>query len=310
MRSDADFVSVNEFVTELFHHDDIRPLKLRYFNPTQSWIEDRVAKGLVEALMLRRAGYTIYMAQKEDTFGKDSEASVALGQGKPVIVYVPKLEISEVNIDTEVMGRMSKEELRTLIAREGTSEDREIDETVDHQALFSRLLEIRLHQAPGDVLADAARKCWADFDLYGEAGRIELENERALYRKWLDETVKGVRRDDPPGDIRSHFIRILIATAIRFERRAGIFREVHPLALQVILSSGVLNGILVVRSVGSCAKILRSLITNSLELELRVDENNYRLVEKSTGSTIRVISRHRLIANAFSTFYRRPQSIV
>ncbi|MEM9452665.1 MAG: helix-turn-helix transcriptional regulator [Myxococcota bacterium] len=79
MRSDADFVSVNAFARSLFSHESIKPLKLRYFNPTQSWIEDRVAKGLVEALMLRRADFTIYMAQKSDTFGKDSEASVALG---------------------------------------------------------------------------------------------------------------------------------------------------------------------------------------------------------------------------------------
>ena len=70
-------------------------LNLRYFNPTQSWIDDRIAKGLVEALMLRRATVTIYMAQKTDTFGKDSEASVALGQGRPVIVYVPKTDCRE-----------------------------------------------------------------------------------------------------------------------------------------------------------------------------------------------------------------------
>ena len=70
MRSDADFVSVNRFVTALFQHDGIRPLKLRFFNPTQSWIDDRVAKGLVEALMLRRASMTIYMAQKDEHSGK------------------------------------------------------------------------------------------------------------------------------------------------------------------------------------------------------------------------------------------------
>jgi transcriptional regulator with XRE-family HTH domain len=88
MRNEADFISVNHFVINLFERTDIRQYKLRYFNPTQSWIEDRVAKGLVEALMLKRANVCVYMAQKEDTFGKDSEASVSLGQGKPVIVYV------------------------------------------------------------------------------------------------------------------------------------------------------------------------------------------------------------------------------
>jgi hypothetical protein len=85
---------------------------------------------------------------------------------------------------------------------------------------------------------------------------------------------------------------------------------VHPLALQVILSSGVLNGILVSRSVDSCADLIRSLIRNSLELELVVDDLNYRLVEKSTGSTVRVISQHQLLKNAFATFYGQESEVV
>ena len=72
MREDADFQSVNAFIERLFHHEGVSDLNLRYFNPTQSWIDDRVSKGLVEALMLRRSAVTVYMAQKGDTFGKDS----------------------------------------------------------------------------------------------------------------------------------------------------------------------------------------------------------------------------------------------
>ena len=89
----ADFVSVNHFVRSLFAHDKVRPVKLRFFNPTQSWIDDRIAKGLVEALMLRRAEFALYMAQKSDTFGKDSEASVALGQGKPCHCLRPQIAL-------------------------------------------------------------------------------------------------------------------------------------------------------------------------------------------------------------------------
>ena len=82
----------------------------------------------------------------------------------------------------------------------------------------------------------------------------------------------------------------------------------HPLALQVILSSGVLNGILVARSVDSCASLIRALIRNELPLDLVApgpppDDLNYRLVEKTTGSTVRVISQHLLLRNAFGTFY-------
>ncbi|MGE6383693.1 helix-turn-helix domain-containing protein [Shewanella baltica] len=42
MRTDADYISVNSFVKYLFGDSRVRPLKLRYFNPTQSWIDDRV----------------------------------------------------------------------------------------------------------------------------------------------------------------------------------------------------------------------------------------------------------------------------
>jgi transcriptional regulator with XRE-family HTH domain len=301
MRSDADFVSVNDFTNQLFGHDEVRPLKLRYFNPTQSWIDDRVAKGLVEALMLRRSTLTIYMAQKEDTFGKDSEASVALGQGKPVVVYVPKLVVPEADIDSEKLGRTTQSEILSLVQQEGTSDDKDLDDTVDHQALLGRLLEIRLGKVIGGALATAALRHWADFDLYGEAGRIG-ENERAEYRKWLDD-VRAAKETMPSPNVAMHFLRVLVATTVRFEQRARVFREVHPLALQVILSSGVLNGILVSRSVDTCARLVKALLRNDLLLDLIVDENNYRLVEKLTGSTVRVISRHRLIGNAFSRFY-------
>ena len=148
-----------------------------------------------------------------------------------------------------------------------------------------------------------------DFDLYGEDSRIESVEDRAAYRAWLDTVVKRKAPTEPPASVRERLQSILVATALRFERRARIFREVHPLALQVILSSGVLNGILVSRSVDSCADLIRSLIRNSLDLELVVDDLNYRLVEKSTGSTVRVISQHQLLKNAFATFYGQDSAL-
>jgi transcriptional regulator with XRE-family HTH domain len=303
MRVDADFVSVNDFVTKLFAHEEVRALRLRYFNPTQSWIEDRVAKGLVEALMLRRAAVTVYMAQKGDTFGKDSEASVALGQGKPVIVFVPKLAVLSVQVDSGELGAMSREQLHGIAAKEGSGEDQEVDDTVDHRAMLGRVLDIRLRKASGYALAGAAAEHWADFGFYEEASRIEGDSARAAFRQWLDRCIKHKDLIDPPAEVYDHFIRMLVATAVRFEDRASLFRRQHPLALQVILSTGVLNGMIVVRSVESCAKIMKALITNALDLELTADESNYLLVERTTRSTIRVISRHSLIGSAFATYY-------
>lgn len=304
MRLPADFVSVNSFVTKLFSHQEIRPLKLRYFNPTQSWIEDRVAKGLVEALMLKRADITIYMAQKEDSFGKDSEASVALGQGKPVIVFVPKLNVPEIGLDTEAMATLGRDELINTLAAEGNEDDRDLDETMDSRALMSRLMEIRLQRLSDSGFVKVAKEYWADFGLYAEAIRIQDESLRKQFRSWLDDIVKLDKATGLPEPLKEHLIKMLVATAVRFEDRSLIFRETHPLALQVILSTGVLNGMIVVRSVESCARILKGLIENNLSLELQVDAFNYRLIETTTHSTIRVISRHGLIESAFSTYYK------
>lgn len=303
MRTDADFVSVNHFVKTLFDHNKVRQLKLRYFNPTQSWVEDRIAKGLVEALMLRRANFTIYMAQKSDTFGKDSEASVALGQGKPVIVYVPKISIDGV-IDTETIYRMDRQQILKLAIDEKIIDEADVDDSVDKIAVFAKILSAKLEALDDIILNSLVSEIWADFDLYGETDRIKSDQEKADYRKWLDQVIaKDAGLQIPK--FRPEIIKILVATAVNFEKRAHVFREVHPLALQVILSSGVLNGILVVRSIDECAEILYSLIKNTLDLEVIKDELNYRLVEKLTGSTIRVISRHQLIQNAFESFYAK-----
>lgn len=301
MRSNADFVSVNRFVRALFAQPRIAPLKLRAFNPTQSWIDDRIGKGLVEALMLRRAQITIYMAQKTDTFGKDSEASVSLGQGKPVIVYVPKLAVPGTEIDSEALGRMARPQLLDTLASLGYDGD---IESYDDEGLIGRLLSGWLTAADDAKLTAVVRAVWADYDLYEEASRIldddseTQEENRASYRQWLD-TVTGGEDAPIPAVWRPALIGILVANTLRFERRAKVFREIHPLALQVILSSGVLNGILVVRSVEECADVLANLIANDLDLELHVDDDNYRLVETITGSTIRVISRNDLLQSAF-----------
>lgn len=160
-------------------------------------------------------------------------------------------------------------------------------------------------------LAILARANWADFDLYGEDLRLDDAEQRKEYRAWLD-IVKGAANDQVvpnlPSRLRSQFTRILVAVTMRFERRARIFREVHPLALQVILSSGVLNGIIVVRSVHACAQIVRDLLENRLDVELDQDEQNYRLIERKTKSTIRVVSKNQLLNNAFDVFVRRDIS--
>ncbi|MGH9429327.1 MAG: hypothetical protein ACRD2L_23840, partial [Terriglobia bacterium] len=63
MRDVEDFYFVGTAAKRLFEKPELADLKLRYFDPTQAYREDRIEKGLVESLMLRRAKCTVYCAQ-------------------------------------------------------------------------------------------------------------------------------------------------------------------------------------------------------------------------------------------------------
>ncbi len=89
MREKHEFVLTYNFIQNLFNHKEVKPLNLRYFDPTQAFCHDRIDKGLTEALMLKVSACTIYQVQEKDTFGKDSELASTLAQGKTVIAYVP-----------------------------------------------------------------------------------------------------------------------------------------------------------------------------------------------------------------------------
>jgi hypothetical protein len=91
MRERLDFWNVAQFAAEIQSDRQIKSMKLRFFDPTQAFCKDRLDKGLVEGLMLKRACCTIYMVGESETLGKDSELAATLAQGKPVIAYVPDL---------------------------------------------------------------------------------------------------------------------------------------------------------------------------------------------------------------------------
>lgn len=92
MRERHEFAAISKLTDKIFHHRSLADLKLRWFDPTQAYCGSRLDKGLAEALMLRRAECTIYLAQENDTLGKDSELASTLAQGKPVIAYVPEVD--------------------------------------------------------------------------------------------------------------------------------------------------------------------------------------------------------------------------
>ena len=92
MRMKHEYSSISKFTTKLFNIPKLKKLNLRWFDPTQAYCSNRIDKGLAEALMLKRAECTLYLAQENDTLGKDSELASTLAQGKPVIAYIPQVD--------------------------------------------------------------------------------------------------------------------------------------------------------------------------------------------------------------------------
>lgn len=115
MRRKHEYVEVSEFAREVFNHARIKELKLRWFDPTQAYCSDRIDKGLAEALMLKRAKCTVYLAQESDTLGKDSELASTLAQGKPVIAYVPLPSEREVLTSIDHLAELYQRSKESII---------------------------------------------------------------------------------------------------------------------------------------------------------------------------------------------------
>lgn len=109
MRERHEYQIVHKIVADVFSTRRLQHLKVRYFDPTQAFCGQRIDKGLAEALMLKRAKCTLYLAQEADTLGKDSELASTLAQGKPVIAFVPKVtEEGEAGFVDELLAMIRK----------------------------------------------------------------------------------------------------------------------------------------------------------------------------------------------------------
>jgi hypothetical protein len=273
MRKRWEFEDLYDFVSQLMGRPELAELNLRYFDPTQSFTPGRVDKGLVEALMLRRAKCTVYSVQDTDTFGKDSELAATLAQGKPVVAYVPTINVDQRS------GELCQGDPGTIQER-------------------LRFL----------AYADAAfASSLSQDDLAFVRNFKALEEFEQIWITAPDDKLVAEFRQNHQKDI-DRLCRILAASEKRlYDGRASTLINSHPLGLQVHLETGVANGVLVVRSLADCAELLRRVLTNSLQL---IIEDNSRdrmwyLREKISGCAYRVVTQDAKLTNCFWNFYRR-----
>jgi hypothetical protein len=261
MRERHEYYLVNAFVKRLFSHSSVAPLRLRYFDPTQAYCEDRLDKGLVEGLMLKRAMCTIYHAQETDTLGKDSELATTLAQGKPVIAYVPKLEAR--NKDSFITGALS------LGAQLYPGRSRH-----DHIVNLLRLYD-----------PDSA---------------------------WQNKQIRQCLSGEMPFDENKTADLIFQKAQAKYDSRASMLSKDHPLGLQLNLTTGVANGVLVVRTVNECAELLRRIILNEMEftLEEAVTKGKRTLLLRETlsGCVFRAMTGDEVLTNSFWNFYLRQST--
>lgn len=251
MRNEHDFIFVNQLIDKIFSKEILSELNLRWFDPTQAHCDERIDKGISEALMLKRAKCTLYLAQEIDTLGKDSELASTLAQGKPVIVYIP-------NGDKSFCDNMIKNLKR-------------INKKSEEEIIIEQL-----------KLIDSS---------------LAWDNEKV--KQWINNS-----EEIDLGELKKFFYQTVKE---QYDDRANALQDLHPLAIQVNLESGVANGVLVVRSVSQCIRLIRSIVLNDMNFYLdfgKGSKKNYIFLrEKISHSIFRLKTGDFLLTNSFWNLY-------
>jgi len=275
MRKAWEYQDLFDFISRLMGSQEIAALDLRYFDPTQCYMKNRVDKGLVESLMLKRAECTVYSVQDTDTLGKDSELAATLAQGKTVIAYVPKIEpVQRAAILVKADPLTIFERLKFVLY----ADERLSRELSDEDYEFLKIFQ---------GLDDYVQSCiWLSLPEIGritkfrEACRVEIER----------------------------LCRIIADSERRiYDKRARTLIETHPLAIQINLQTGVANGVLVVRTIPECAKLLAAVLNGSMEFRLEEKPDMWYLREQISGCVYRVVTKNRKLTNCFWNFYLRDE---
>jgi hypothetical protein len=254
MRLEHEYLFISDLVTKIFHSEILKPLNLRWFDPTQAYCEDRIDKGLSEALMLKRAKFTLYLVQESDTFGKDSELASTLAQGKPVIAFVPEGNKDYVDLLLTELERLSPD-------------DTEQESILNQLKIFN--------------------------------SSIAWEADKQNVRDWIKEPKAA-----PVKELKELLYEAVKAT---YNKRAKTLKETHPLGIQVCLNTGVANGVLVVRSIAACTKLIEAILLNKMSFKVEKlpgpNQEYLTLVEDISKSIFRVKTGDEILTNSFWNFY-------
>lgn len=130
----------------------------------------------------------------------------------------------------------------------------------------------------------------------------ELAWEDQEVRRWIDEQASG--KSVSFSDVKAKLKEVMAA---HYSERAEKLKQKHPLGIQVHLNSGVANGVLVVRTIEDCARIIKMVVTKQMEFYLkeRIEEGKkyFELRERVSDCIFRVQTGDEILTNAFWNFY-------
>lgn len=267
MRNRWEYEEVFDFTSQLFASPVLTPLNLRHFDPTQSKCRNARDKGLLEGLMLKRARCTIYMAQETDTLGKDSELATTLAQGKPVIAYVPEIDVDQ--FASTVASRPLRYMKLRLYDLQASGVVEQIDELPRLAQVF--LEDLRQHREG------------QPFELWERRDEQDFKQKKDYWSDLCSKLAQAEKK--------------------AFDKRAEVLRRYHPLGMQLDLSTGVANGVMVVRRLESCANLLRAILTNATEFEINSEDGCRTLVESISRSVFRIVTDNEKLTNSFWNLY-------
>jgi hypothetical protein len=275
MRDRWEFEGTANTIEQIFgDRSSLKELDLTYFDPTISYTESRIDKGLIEGLMLRRARVTVYMVQEGETLGKDSELAATLAHGRPVIAYLQERSEEEIVAELEASGL---------------------------ERTFKRML-ILLAEGRKAVRDGIDRDLW------------EMYRAWAPYTFRLDPAQEEEREFLATHSTQLARLRGLVAKAEieSFESRLRTLTQKHPLAMQMQHRTGVASGLLVARSVERCIELLRGVLLN--ELSFAIDRNEfgtylYEIADPKTRAPYRVVTSDPVLTNAFWHFWWQSQAV-
>jgi hypothetical protein len=130
---------------------------------------------------------------------------------------------------------------------------------------------------------------------------LPWEKESEILRGWIQ---------NPDSANTSELLELLYEKAkAHYDKRASTLMSKHPLGIQVDLETGVANGVLVVREIEDCAKLLRNIMLNELEFDLEpISESNglenLHLIERISKSIFRLQTGDHLLTRSFWNFYQ------